>query len=233
MTGRSPGQSSHDGPHAAAPRGGRQEPGRRSARAEAQRERRRRAILRAAAGLFSRRGYHATSVADVIDAAKISRGTFYLYFDNKDLLFLELMEQFIQHIMDVVEVVDPTQPNPTQRIYENVRRVVDVVFDNQDLTIMVLREDVGLNPEVDEKLRRFYGFVREMVEGALEKGARAGMIRKVNAPIVATALIGAIKEVFMHHLVIAKEHAPPRESVAESLLDFGLRGLLQAAPGGE
>jgi hypothetical protein len=101
------------------------------------------------------------------------------------------------------------------------------VFDNRDLTIMVLREGVGLKPEVDEKLRRFYGFVREMVEGALENGARLGLIRKVNEPIVATALIGAIKEVFMHHLVTARESAPTRESVAESLLDFGLRGLLR------
>lgn len=199
---------------------------RRAARAEQQREQRRDAILKAASVLFGRQGYHATSIADVLAAAGISRGTFYLYFDNKDSLFLELMEQFIQRIMEVVEVVDPAMPNPTARIYDNVRRVVDVVFDNQDLTVMVLREGLGLRPEVDEKLKRFYGFVREMVEGALANGARLGLIRKVNEPIVATALIGAIKEVFLHHLMIARDSAPPRESVAESLLDFGLRGLL-------
>ncbi len=204
---------------------------RRSARAEAQRGQRRDAILKAAAVLFSRQGYHATSVADVIAAAGISRGTFYLYFDNKDSLFLELMEQFIRSITEVVEVVDPHAPNPTRKIYENVRRVVDVVFDNQDLTVMVLREDLGLNPEVDERLERFYGFMREMVQGALENGARLRLIRKVNEPIVATALIGAIKEVFLHHLVIAKGSAPTRESVAESLLDFGLRGLLRVPLG--
>jgi len=200
---------------------------RRSARAEVQRGVRRETILKAASALFSRQGYHATSVADVIESAGISRGTFYLYFDNKDSLFLELMEQFIQRIIEVVEVVDAAGPNPTREIYENVRRVVDVVFDNRDLTVLVLREVVGLNPEVDEKLGRFYGFVREMVEGALENGARVGLIRKINAPIVATALIGAIKEVFLHHLVIAKGTPPSRESVAESLLDFGLRGLLR------
>jgi AcrR family transcriptional regulator len=202
---------------------------RRSVRARAQRGKRREAILSAASMLFGRQGYHATSVADLIAAAGISRGTFYLYFDNKDSIFLELMERFIQRIIAVLEVVDPQGENPTVKIYENVRRVVDVVFDNQDLTVMVLREDLGLKPEVDEKLKRFYGFLREMVQGALENGTRVGLIRKVNAPIVATALIGAIKEVFLHHLVIAPDRAPPRESVAESLLDFGLRGLLGAA----
>jgi hypothetical protein len=105
---------------------------------------------------------------------------------------------------------------------------VDVVFDNQSLTVMVLREHLGLKPEVDEKLQRFYGFLREMVQGALENGGRLGLIRKVNEPIVATALIGAIKEVFLHHLAIEPEHAPGRHELAESLLDFGLRGLLVA-----
>jgi len=200
---------------------------RRAARAEAQRGRRRDTVLNVAAELFSRHGYHGTSISDVIDAARISRGTFYLYFDNKDSLFLELLEQFIQRMMAVVRVVDPAGPNPTREIYENVRRVVDVVFDNQHLTVMVLREGIGIRPEVDARLKRFYGFVHKMVGGALEEGARVGLTRKVNEPIVTTALIGAIKEVLLHHLVIAPERAPARTAVAESLLDFGLRGVLR------
>ena len=204
----------------------------RTARAEAQRERRREALLTAAASLFAQNGFHSTSVSDVIDAADVSRGTFYLYFDSKDGLFLQLMDRFTGRIMEVVRVVDPEGSDPTGEILSNVRRIVDVVFDNRDLTVMVLREDIGLRPEVDEQLSRFYGFLRDMLEGALLNGARCGLTREVNAPVVATALIGAIKEVFLHHLVIAPEHAPTRESLAESLLDFGLRGLLLSSDRG-
>lgn len=203
---------------------------RRSARAEAQRERRRTHILLAATALFSQRGYHATSIADVIEAAEISRGTFYLYFDSKDAVFLELMEQFIQRIMAVVEVVDPEGPEPTTRIAENVRRVVDVVFEQRDLTVMVLREGFGVRPEVDEKLGRFYGFVREMLEGALRNGARHGLTRKVDEALVATALIGAIKEVFLHELANGRPEAESRAAVAEALIGFALRGLLIVKP---
>lgn len=200
--------------------------GDRSSRAGAQRERRRVHILLAAAKLFGQRGYHGTSVADVIEAAAISRGTFYLYFDSKDAVFLELMEQFIQRIMSVVEVVDPEGASPTERIAENVRRVVDVVFEHRDLTVMVLREGFGVRPEVDEKLGRFYGFVREMLEGALRNGARHGLIRKVDEALAATALIGAIKEVFLHELVLGHSHEDGRKAISEALVDFGLRGLL-------
>ena|SRR5688500_8042124 len=198
----------------------------RSSRASEQREKRRAHILLVAAQLFGQRGYHGTSVADVIEAAEISRGTFYLYFDSKDAVFLELMEQFIQRIMAVVEVVDPEGPAPTDRIAENVRRVVEVVFEHRDLTVMVLREGFGVRPEVDEKLGRFYGFVREMLEGALHNGARHGLTRKVDEALAATALIGAIKEVFLHELVLGHSHEDGRKAISEALVDFGLRGLL-------
>jgi len=203
----------------------------RATRAIAQRERRRMHILLAAAKLFGQRGYHGTSVADVIEAAEISRGTFYLYFDSKDAVFLELMEQFIQRIMAVVQVVDPEGPSPTERIAENVRRVVDVVFEHRDLTVMVLREGFGVRPEVDEKLGRFYGFVREMLEGALRNGARHGLTRKVDEELAATALIGAIKEVFLRELVLGHGREVGHRAVSEALVDFGLRGLIIARPG--
>ncbi|MDH5671028.1 MAG: TetR/AcrR family transcriptional regulator [Myxococcales bacterium] len=198
----------------------------RTVRAEARRERRREEILMAAAVVFAQRGYHAASVSDVIDAAEISRGTFYLYFDGKDALFLELMRSFTRQIVEVVRVVDADGPDPGAEIRANIRRVVDVVFDNRDLTLMVLREDIGLRPDVDEHLERFYGFVREMLEGALVNGAEHGLIRRVNERLVTTALIGAIKEVFLYHLLDDHTDKPDRDAVAESLVDFGVRGLL-------
>jgi AcrR family transcriptional regulator len=193
------------------------------------RQARREEILEAASKLFSRQGYHATSISGVIEASGISRGTFYLYFDGKQALFLDLIERFIQRIVAVVRVVDPRGPDPTKEIYANVRRVVDVVFDNRDLAVMVLREDLGLRPDVDETLGRLYAFLVEMVEGALVNGARTGLTRSVDTRIVAPALIGAIKETFYHLLVVENGGAPNRERVARHLVDFCLRGLMPEA----
>jgi AcrR family transcriptional regulator len=52
-----------------------------------------RKLLDAAMVAFDRRGYHATRVNDIVDIAKTSHGTFYLYFSNKeDLLRALVME---------------------------------------------------------------------------------------------------------------------------------------------
>ncbi|HEX7479971.1 MAG TPA: TetR/AcrR family transcriptional regulator [Polyangiales bacterium] len=198
----------------------------RSVRAEQKRSERREAILCAAERIFSQHGYHAASISDVIDAAGISRGTFYIYFDGKDALFLQLIERFIGFMTDALEVVDPNKPEPARRILENVQRVVDVAFEHPDLTRMVLRESRGLNAEVDEKLDRLYGFLHEMVEGALVNGTRSGLTRSVNEAVVATALIGAFKETFLRQLSPVNTETADRQTLALSLFEFGIRGLL-------
>lgn len=198
---------------------------RRAIRAERQRSERRDAIARAAERVFGKLGYHAASISDVIDAAGISRGTFYLYFDGKDELFLELIERFIRLVTAALEVVDPTGPDPARRILENVQRVVDVAFDHPELTRVVLRESRGLNPDIDEKLDRLYGFLDDMLEGALNNGARTQLTRSVHTPVVSSALIGAFKEVFLRNLPPSGPQCS-RQELAEALFQFGIRGLL-------
>ncbi len=52
-----------------------------------------RKLLDAAMVAFDRRGYHATRVNDVVELAKTSHGTFYLYFSNKEDLLRALVAE--------------------------------------------------------------------------------------------------------------------------------------------
>jgi len=52
-----------------------------------------RKLLDAAMVAFDRRGYHATRVNDIVEIAKTSHGTFYLYFSNKEDLLRALVTE--------------------------------------------------------------------------------------------------------------------------------------------
>jgi AcrR family transcriptional regulator len=195
-------------------------------RAARKRQRRREQILAAAQQVFATRGYHAAAVSDMIELAGISRGTFYLYFDGKQAIFRELLDGFVQQLMDAVEVVDPSSPDTTPMLYANIRRVVELLFDNPNLTKVLLRAASGLDPEVDKALSRLDEFLLDMVMGALVNGAAWGITRKVDERIVATAIIGSIKEVLHQSLVVDGSEQIDRDNIAHSLLDYALRGLL-------
>ena len=51
-------------------------------------------IIEAGKQLFAQNGFHATSVNLIIEKAQIAIGTFYIYFDNKLMLYLYLLQQY-------------------------------------------------------------------------------------------------------------------------------------------
>lgn len=59
-----------------------------------EREPKRRAILEAASRLFIQFGFRKTSVEEIATAAGIGKGTVYLYFRDKDAIFLALLEAY-------------------------------------------------------------------------------------------------------------------------------------------
>lgn len=60
-------------------------------------------ILDAALQLFTEKGFSATRMIDVANAAGISKGTLYLYFENKEAMFREVVQQRITPQLDRVE----------------------------------------------------------------------------------------------------------------------------------
>src|SRR5258708_12841697 len=79
----------------------------------ADRERRRAQILTRARDVFARKGYHQAKIDDIVAAAGVARGTFYLYFHDKKSIFEELVNRFFQTIpMAPPPITTHRPPNP-------------------------------------------------------------------------------------------------------------------------
>jgi AcrR family transcriptional regulator len=88
-----------------------------------------RKLLDAAMVAFDRRGYHATRVNDVVEIAKTSHGTFYLYFSNKEDLLRALVAEAAadsQKVYDAFSMLPG--PGGTPR-WEDVRGWVQAYSD--------------------------------------------------------------------------------------------------------
>lgn len=196
----------------------------RTARAERRRSERKAQVVQAATRRIARQGYVNTSVADVIDEAGISRGTFYLYFESRDALFEEIVDRFVSELESTIEIVTLEDDAPTEKVLANFRRAIELLADNPDLTKVLFREAVGQSEAVDVRINAFYEFMRRMVVGALRKGRLRGLIRPVDESILAPAIVGAVKEVVHTQLVLGQGTVDP-ERIAGAILDFAINGL--------
>lgn len=206
----------------------RNKPDGRKARASERRNRRRAQIRAAARRVFSGRGYHATSVADILAEAGIARGTFYLYYASKRLVFEELLDDMFEQIAGAVRRVElgPDAAPPLEQMYGNVHRVIEVLEDNRELTIILLREAVGLDEEFDQKLDAFYSRLADVIEGAIGLGQQMGLVRPCRSRLVASCVLGSVKETMLRVLCSTDERERiDRDELARELLDYNLRGL--------
>lgn len=66
----------------------------------------RNAIKRAAASMFSQRGYYATSLRDIAKKVGVTLGTIYHYFPSKEDLLAELIDDAMVPLMETVDQID-------------------------------------------------------------------------------------------------------------------------------
>lgn len=76
------------------------------------------ALLDAAQNLMLEKGFVATSVDEICDAAKTTKGSFFHYFKSKEELGKELVEKFSQMILNFMETaLTSAGDDPLDRVY--------------------------------------------------------------------------------------------------------------------
>ncbi len=95
-------------------------------RGERRREAMRSRIALAASALFAQKGYQATTLRDVVEAANTSIGNLYFYFANKEALLSEVVEVVSAEIGAAVDrAIEHLPPGPELlaiAVYEGVQR---------------------------------------------------------------------------------------------------------------
>ena len=140
-------------------------------RRDARLDRRRRRIASAALALFATRGYNATSVEEVVAAAKVSKSAFYEFFTSKEDCFRELLEVEGGALIRDVLSAAATGHDHHERLRLGITTFVRSCFERSSVARLLIVESVGLSESVD-KIRyalqsRFADAVAEEVRHAI------------------------------------------------------------------
>jgi len=177
---------------------------------------RRQQILSHARDVFARRGYHAAKIDDIVAAAGVARGTFYLYFEDKRGIFEEIVDRTFGRLGAAVVRVDTEHPSRTvaAQIEENIRRIVHALLEDPATTKILLSDAVGLDPGFDRKLLSFYEGVGKLLEESLKDGQERGIVAAGDTHVFAIMTLGAMKEI-MYQVVMRGLDIPEERIVAE------------------
>ena len=184
-------------------------------------------LLELARQLFAKKGYHETNIEDIVSAAEVARGTFYLYFTDKRAIFEELVSISLERIgaaIERVDVVDPARSVESQ-VLANIERIVHVLLDDPDTTKILLSAAVGVDEDFDPKLIAFYEEVGKLLEESLSDGQALGIVKAGDARVLSILTLGAMKELL--YQIVMRGLPYEASTVTEALYAFLKNGVLR------
>jgi AcrR family transcriptional regulator len=152
---------------------------RRTRSARAERRDARAAFLRAAAAVFSERGFQDASVEDIAHRAGYSKGAIYWHFESKDDLFFALLEERLERpIREMIELLESAPPEQDMGP-EASRRFVELLESEREL--LLLQHEYWSQAVRDSKLRARYASRRAKLRAALGR-ATSTRLEHLGAP---------------------------------------------------
>jgi AcrR family transcriptional regulator len=187
-----------------------------------QRGRERRAQLMAyAARRFSEKGYHPTSVAEIVQGMEVGKGVFYWYFSSKEELFLEILKEAQTGLRRRQQQAIGEEPDPVTRLELGIRASMAWLSENRHL--YTLFQFAVSEERFATVLRRGQDVAVADVVPHVKEGMVAGRIRDVDPQVLAHSILGVT-----NHLarIFIFERGEPAEQVADAAVAFCLEGLL-------
>lgn len=198
-------------------------------------EARRTELADVALSLWAENGFDQTSVATIAGRAGISKGTFYLYFESKDALLLEVLRRnsLVPNILALTEDLQ------SKTLEQAVRGFVEGVWrhlsDHRDLVLVVLRELPTHLDQARDFVERLMVPGNALAARYLETKISPDRVDSISSVISVRALIGMVIVVFLTQEVLGAGRLLPvsEREITTTIAELFLRGVAPAASHGK
>ena len=195
-------------------------------------EQRREEVVEVATRVFAEKGYRATNITDIVVRAGIGRGTFYLYFDSKQDVFLGIIERYFS----AFEALLKSNQKKLAQAIENGENAIEVWRgnmleilryhrDNPDLTSVVYRDALGSDQHFAARVDELTVTARGELRKDFELLEASGLLRKCNLDVVTNMILGSSIYVIMENVV--KNKKPDLEAITDEMIEYHIRALIK------
>ena len=159
-------------------------------------------ILESATHLFAKTGYDATGVAEICQAAGVSKGAFYHHFPTKQAVFTALLNSYLSGIDSGFSRMRQEVHNVPQVIIQ-MAEMAGSLFQSADIHLPIFLEfwtQANHDPHIWEAAiapyRRYQSYFAEMIQ----EGIKEGSIQPVDPQLAGRVLVSLAMGLLMQSL---------------------------------
>ena len=193
------------------------------ARPERRADEKRRGILRAAAASFRARGFAATGMREIAEAADLSTPNLYYYFDSKQALLYYCQDHSLDRMLAACAAEKKRRSTPAATLREVIRAHALCMLDELDGASAHLEVD-ALSPAMRKKIVAKRDRYEDEVRRIVESGIRSRAFVACDATLVTRAILGALNWTARWY---RPGGATTPDDLATVFADYLVRGLLK------
>ena len=133
-------------------------------------EQRRQQLVDVALELFARRGYRATTMDDIADAAGVTKPLVYQHFSSKRALYLELVNSIAQELLIAIRGAVMQAQGPRQQVEMGFAAYFRLVISREAEFRLLYGRDHADDKELGRALRTVEDAIAEAIEPLIDAG---------------------------------------------------------------
>jgi AcrR family transcriptional regulator len=180
-------------------------------------------IVEHAIALFAERGFAATSLQDIADAAGLTRPALYHYVSSKEELLARLVRDFTEHPAALLrEVNERTDLRPEAKLRLMLTDIARELVQFPDQFRLLVRSEGELQELSNSYQENRRQVLKELIR-AIDAGIVDGSFRPVDPRVAALGIIGMLNWTAWWHTPGSAEND---RAVVEQLTDMAVRSVL-------
>lgn len=192
---------------------------------------RRRQLLEVAIARFAAKGFHATSMDEIADAAGVTKPVLYQHFPSKRQLYRELLDTVGQELLETVASSAAAETAPYQRVLAGFRAYFRFVRDNTAGFELLFGSGARRTDEFADSVRKLEEVVAATIGSFIEADIDVEHRNLLGYAIVGLAEVAGRRWVGQSQSGEAKLNKTEGDRLAQRLADLAWAGL-RALPGG-
>lgn len=189
---------------------------------EAPRERRKNEIINAAIKIFSEKGFYKTKVKDITDVLDMSTGTFYIYFNTKEDVFLEAIDGVVKAILGNAAQAIKNEPDLIMRTLIRGQVFFEKYSQYSEILNQLRAEMTKDSTWFQERVKDIYRQLTKPIIKEIIDAVDQGLIRKIDPDLLAYALTGLIETMSFR---MTLDNTYTFDKIIQFLMDFLMKGV--------
>jgi len=184
------------------------------------RHERRRQLLDAALEVFVSQGYHAAAMDEIAERAGVSKPVLYQHFPGKLELYLALLDESVDTLVETVRDALRSNADPKQRVAATFGAYFEYVGGQGQAYRLVFESDLSNETAVRDRLDRAQRECADMVSHAVREDAG---LSDDEAHLLSVGMVG-MAQVTARYWLDTRDHIP-REAAEQMVARLAWRGI--------